>query len=112
MKIPGTLEGAIDHAVTRHLEIEFGDRGLLLSSAELSAAEDKTAALGRRLMTRLLKQCYPEADGLAVEFERSGDIQRIGAALAFGAVVSRVLAVERRLPEWQRIWHRIPLRDI
>jgi hypothetical protein len=90
LKIPRHLESAIDHAVIRHLETEFRDRGLLLSSADLTAAQDTTAALGRRLMTLLLKQCYPEADGLAIEFERTGDIPRIGAALAFGAVVSRV----------------------
>jgi hypothetical protein len=91
LKIPRHLENAIDNAVTRHLETEFRDRDLLLGSAELTSAKRKTAALGRRLMTRLLNQCYPEADGLAVEFERTGDIPRIGAALAFGAVVSRVL---------------------
>jgi hypothetical protein len=92
LKIPGALEDEIDVAVTRHLETELGARGLLLSSADLAIAESTTAALGRRLMARLLQQCYPEADDLTVEFERTGDIARIGAALAFGAVTSRVLA--------------------
>ena len=92
LKIPRTLESAIDAAVSRHLEAELGDRSLLLTSADLAIAEAKTAILGRRLMTSVLKQCYPEADGLTVEFERTGDIGRIGAALAFGAVTSRVFA--------------------
>ena len=92
MKIPKTLESAIDAAVSRHLEAELADRSLLLTSADLAIAEAKTAVLGRRLMTSVLKQCYPEADGLTVEFERTGDIGRIGAALAFGAVTSRVFA--------------------
>ena len=92
MKIPKTLESAIDAAVSRHLEVELADRSLLLTSADLAIAEAKTAILGRRLMTSVLKQCYPEADGLTVEFERTGDIGRIGAALAFGAVTSRVFA--------------------
>jgi hypothetical protein len=92
VKIPETLESAIDAAVTRHLETELGDRGLLLSSADLAVAEAKTATLGGRLMTSVLKQCYPKADGLTVEFERGGDIARIGAALAFGAATSSVLA--------------------
>lgn len=102
MKIPRTLESAIDRAVTRNLETEFGDRGLLLSSADLAAAKDKTSALGRRLMTLLLKQCYPKADGLTVEFERTGDIPRIGAALAFGAVVSRVFGSSVDYPSRRR----------
>ena len=92
LKIPKTLESAIDAAVSRHLEAELADRSLLLTSADLAIAEAKTAVLGRRLMTSVLKQCYPEADGLTVEFERTGDIGRIGAALAFGAVTSRVFA--------------------
>ena len=92
VKIPTTLESAIDVAVTRHLEAELGARRLLLSSADLAIAESKTAALGRRLTTSVLQQCYPKTDGLTVEFERTDDIGRIGAALAFGAVTSRVLA--------------------
>jgi hypothetical protein len=86
------LESEIDVTVTRHLETQLGARGLLLSSADLTLAESTTGALGRRLTTRLLQQCYPDAVGLTVEFERTGDITRIGAALAFGAVTSRVLA--------------------
>lgn len=92
LKIPERLESAIDNAVVRHLKTEFGDRGLLLSSADFAIAEMKTAALGRRLMTSVLQQCYPTADGLTVEFEFAGDIARIGAALAFGAVTSNLLA--------------------
>ena len=92
LKIPKTLESAIDAAVTRHLESELRDRGLLLGSADLAVAEATTVTLGQRLMTRLLKQCYPNDDGLTVEFERMADMARIGAALAFGAVTSRVLA--------------------
>jgi hypothetical protein len=92
LRIPGALESEIDVAVTRHLETELGARGLLLSSADLTLAESATGALGRRLTTCLLQQCYPDVDGLTVEFERTGDMTRIGAALAFGAVTSRVLA--------------------
>jgi hypothetical protein len=92
LKIPGTLESEIDMTVTHYLETELGARGLLLSSADLAVAESTTAAMGRQLTTRLLQQCYPEADDITVEFERTGDIRRIGAALAFGAVTSRVLA--------------------
>jgi hypothetical protein len=92
LKIPGTLESEIDTTVAHHLENELGARGLLLSTADLAVAESTTAIMGRRLTTRLLQQCYPEADDVTVEFERTGDITRIGAALAFGAVTSRVLA--------------------
>jgi hypothetical protein len=92
LKIPETLESEIDVTVTHHLGAELGARGLLLSSADLAVAESTTAAMGRQLTTRLLMQCYPEADDVAVEFERTGDMTRIGAALAFGAVTSRVLA--------------------
>jgi len=92
VEIPATLETTIDTAVTRHLQSELGARGLLLNSAELGLAESTNAALGRWLMERLLRECYPDAEGLAVQFERTDDMARIGAALAFGAVTSRVLA--------------------
>jgi hypothetical protein len=92
VEIPAPLESTIDTAVTRHLRSELGARGLLLNSADLGLAESTNAALGRWLMERLLRECYPDAEGLAVQFERTGDVARIGAALAFGAVTSRVLA--------------------
>jgi len=92
VEIPATLESAIDAAVTHHLRSELGARGLLLDSADLGLSESTNAALGRWLMERLLRECYPDAEGLAVQFERTGDMARIGAALAFGAVTSRVLA--------------------
>jgi hypothetical protein len=100
LRIPKTLESAIDAAVTRHLEGELRTRGLLLNSVDLAVAETRTASLGWTLMTRLLTQCYPDAGGLAVEFERTTDMARIGAALAFGAVTSRVLA--SRVDDWSR----------
>ncbi|MEN3317585.1 MAG: hypothetical protein V7643_986 [Mycobacterium sp.] len=100
LRIPKALESAIDAAVTRHLESELRSRGFLLNSVDLAVAETRTASLGRALMTRLLKQCYPEADGLAVEFERTSDMARISAALAFGAATSRVLA--STVDDWSR----------
>jgi hypothetical protein len=92
VEIPATLESAIDAAVTHHLQIELGARGLLLNSADLGLAESTNAALGRWLMERLLRECYPDTEGLAVQFDRTGDMARIGVAMAFGAVTSRVLA--------------------
>lgn len=92
MKIPETLTNAIDAAVRWHLETELGEQNLLLNSAELAVAERKTTTLGRRLMRTIMMQCYPKSDGLTVEFERTDDIGRIGAALAFGAVTSGVFA--------------------
>jgi hypothetical protein len=92
MEIPATLESSIDAAVAHHLQSTLGAGGLLLNSADLRMAETTNAALGRWLMQRLLSECYPEAEGLALQFERAGDMARIGSALAFGAVTSRVFA--------------------
>ncbi len=94
MEVPSTLESSIDAAVARHLQNTLGAGGLLLNSADLRMAATTNAALGRWLMERLLGECYPEAEGLAVQFERAGDMARIGSALAFGAVTSRVFAAE------------------
>lgn len=92
MDIPERLERAVDDAVTCRLVTELGDRGLLLKADDLVAAEADSTALGRQLLAGVLERCYPAAPGLTLEFERAGDAARIGAALAFGAVTSTVLA--------------------
>jgi hypothetical protein len=92
LDIPATLETAVDAAVIHHLRHELGSRGLLLTSADLELAESTNVARGRWLLKHLLAECYPDADGLAVQFERTDDMARIGSALAFGAATSRVLA--------------------
>jgi hypothetical protein len=92
LDIPATLETAIDAAVTHHLRLELGGRGLLLTSVDLGLAESTNAARGGWLLRHLLAECYPDAEGLAVQFERTDDMARIGSALAFGAAASRVLA--------------------
>ena len=92
MDIPEHLEREIEDAVTHHLATALGNRRLLLTADELAVAQSEAVTLGERLLTSLLHQCYPVPDGHIVEFERGGDVVRIGAALAFGAVTSRVLA--------------------
>jgi hypothetical protein len=92
VKIPARLQRSIEDAIAHHLATELGDRGLLLTAGDLAVAEAETAALGERLLTRVLEQCYPVIDGLTVEFEGGGDVARIGGALAFGAVTATVLA--------------------
>jgi hypothetical protein len=92
VEIPATLETSIETAVTHHLRIELGTHGLLLNATELESAEATNAARGRWLLARLLAQCYPDVDGLAVQVDRTADMARIESALAFGAVTSLVLA--------------------
>jgi hypothetical protein len=106
VEIPERIEQAVDDAVAHHLATGLGDRGLLLTAADLAVAEAQAAALGQRLLTRVLHQCYPmirdAGDDAALEFERSSDVARIGATLTFGAVTSTVLAARQgdreRLP--------------
>ena len=99
MEIPEPLEDAIDNVVAHHLATHLGDRGLLLTHGDLAVAEAKTARLGQRLLTCVLQQCYPmlrSGEAAAIEFDRESDVARIGAALAFGAVTSTVLASRPR----------------
>jgi hypothetical protein len=97
--IPERVEQAIEDAVSVHLANRLGDRGLLLGGDDLEVAHAQTAALGSRLLDRLLRQCYPMIgpglDGHALAFERDDDMARIGAALAFGVVTANVLASGR-----------------
>jgi hypothetical protein len=86
MDIPEHLEREIEDAVTHHLATALGNRRLLLTADELAVAQSEAVTPGR-LLTSLLHQCYPVPDGHIVEFERGGDVVRIGALLAFGAVV-------------------------
>ncbi len=102
LKIPEPLEDAIDIVVADHLATHLGDRGLLLTHGDLAVAETETAKLGQRLLTCVLQQCYPalwSGEATALEFDRASDVARIGAALAFGAVTSTVLASRPRAPE-------------
>lgn len=85
------------NAVARHLEIELGDRGLLLAADDLVAAEAEAARRGARLLACVMHRCYPisrQARALAFEFE--GHAARLAAALAFGAVTAWVLVPTRR----------------
>jgi hypothetical protein len=94
MEIPARIEQSISNAVARHLEIELGDRGLLLTTDGLAAAETEAAHRGAHLRTSVMHQCYPmirEGSG-ALEFENEHTAARLDAALAFGAVTARVLA--------------------
>lgn len=100
MDIPERVEQAIEHAVSVHLASRLGDRGLLLGVDDLEVAHAQTAALGSRLLDRLVRQCYPMidpgVDSHALAFERDDDMARIGAALSFGVVTANVLASGRR----------------
>jgi hypothetical protein len=94
MEIPARIEQSISNAVARHLKIELGDRGLLLTADGLAAAEAEAAHRGAHLRTSVMHQCYPmirEGSG-ALEFENEHTAARLAAALAFGAVTARVLA--------------------
>ena len=102
MEVPEPLEDAIDNVVAHHLATHLGDRGLLLTHGDLAVAETETARLGQRLLTCVLQQCYPmlrSGEAAALEFDRESDVARIGAALAFGAVTSTVLASRPGGPE-------------
>jgi hypothetical protein len=96
VKIPEPVEQSINDAVTRGLATELGDRGLLLRAGDLAVVESETTALGARLLNRVIQQCYssivPAGVGPVVQFEQPGDVARIGAALAFGAVAAAVFA--------------------
>lgn len=100
MEIPARIEQAVGDSVTRHLETELGDRGLLLTAEGLAAAEAEAARRGARLLTSVIDQCYPtsrhESRALAVEFESERAAARLGAALAFGAMTARVLVSGER----------------
>jgi hypothetical protein len=61
LDISATLETAIDAAVTHHLRLELGGRGLLLTSVDLGLAESTNAARGGWLLRHLLAECYPDA---------------------------------------------------
>src|SRR5262249_20080192 len=91
-------------AVAQQLEAELDDRGLLLTADHFAAAEAESAQRGKRLLTRVIHQCYPisaqhDGQALAVEFDSAREAARIEAALAFGAVTARLLAPPGRDPE-------------
>jgi hypothetical protein len=95
MQIPVSLEQEIREAVTSHLETELTRRRLVLTSAEVAAANLDAAQLGARLLSAVVDLCYPRdaADGpAAVEFDSGQTADRLQAALAFGAISARVLS--------------------
>jgi hypothetical protein len=61
----------------------------------LAAAEREAALLGERLLTRVVRQCYPisgqREEAITIEFQREHDAARVNAALAFGAMAAAVL---------------------
>ena len=77
-------------ALTRAL----GARHLLLDAADLRRANDDVVARGERLLAAFVEQRYPLAcfEGRRIRFGSEADAQRLGAALAFGAVAAEVLA--------------------
>jgi hypothetical protein len=91
---PASIEEALSETVIRRLETALGDRGLLLSADELTAAEADAAQQGSRLLAVVLDRCYPEYRhaGATFEFDSDGAAARLTAALEFGAVTARVLA--------------------
>ncbi len=95
MMVPAHIEEAVSDAVVGQLERELGARGLLLSAGDLAAASTEAALLGPRLLTMVLRQCYPigaqEGETLAIEFDSERAAARIEAALVFGAVTARAL---------------------
>ena len=94
MDTPASIEEAVSETVIRRLETALGDRGLLLSADELTAAEADAAQQGSRLLGVVIHRCYPEHRhaGATFEFESERAAARLAAALAFGAVTARVLA--------------------
>lgn len=107
VEIPAHIEQALDDKVARHLQAEFGDRGLLLTTDQLAQATGEAAHDGERLLTRVLKQCYPmmRTGGCDIEFESERSASRLKAALVFGAATARLLApAERKLePGWGQV---------
>jgi hypothetical protein len=94
VEIPTHIEQAVSETVTRRLESALGDRGLLLSIDELTAAEAAAAQQGSRLLAVVIDRCYPEhrRAGATFEFDSDRAAARLAAALEFGAVTARVLA--------------------
>jgi hypothetical protein len=91
---PASIEEAVSETVIRRLETALGDRGLLLSADELTAAESGAAQQGSRLLGVVIDRCYPEHRhaGATFEFDSDRAAARLAAALEFGAVTARVLA--------------------
>ncbi len=94
MDTPASIEEAVSETVIRRLETALGDRGLLLSADELTAAEADAAQQGSRLLGVVIDRCYPEHRhaGATFEFDSDRAAARLAAALEFGAVTARVLA--------------------
>jgi hypothetical protein len=105
LTIPAAIERAIGGSVARHLRGELNARGLLLPPGRLGIAESEAALLGGRLLTLLVRQCYPIGDqrdeDITIEFEREHDASRVNHALAFGAATAAVLQPRRRECERQ-----------
>lgn len=100
--IPERVERAIASAVVHHLEVELGDRGLLLAADRQSSVAAEEAQRGKRLLTRVVRLCYPTAgrsgEDLVIEFESEATAERLTGALAFGAATATVLAPAERDP--------------
>ena len=99
MEIPAPLERAVNEAVAHHLETELGNRGLLLTADGLSAAEAEATQLGARLLTCVIRLCYPlsrHGQAPTLEFESEHTAARLHAGLAFGSATARVLVPGRR----------------
>jgi hypothetical protein len=89
--LPEDLDQAITGAVTSHLTRELSERGLLLSADRMAAAEAHATREGQRLCTWIAHGCAPGAR-LSITAARKADAARLGAALAFGAAVGRLLS--------------------
>jgi len=90
-------EQDVAETVRRRLEQELGRRGLLLTDAQLAAADADIAAEGKRLLRAMLTRCYPHArddPSFEVAFASERTAARLSAALVFGAATARLLAPE------------------
>lgn len=100
MVIPESLEQAVGSAVAHHLGVELSERGLLLAPDRQAAAAADGVRRGKRLLTRVVHQCYPIAqhagEDVVVEYDSEAAAERVTGALAFGAATAAVLASAER----------------
>ena len=100
MDIPAPIEQAVGNVVTRQLETELRNRGLLLAAEDLAAAETGAMRCGARLLTSFIHRCYPitrqAGSAVALDFGSAPGEARLLATLAFGAAAARVLAPNQR----------------
>ena len=85
----------VEDAARAQLRAALDDRGLLLGEADLVAGIEAAAALGRRLLTDVVERAYRDVlasrASVRIAFGHSGTGPRMGMALAFGALVARLV---------------------